>query len=291
MAVGNIKTIRTKIRSIGNIKKITRAMQMVSASKMRKAQDAALATRPFTDKLRSILSRVSGGIAGQAKHALTEVRDEKNVLVILISTNKGLCGGLNVNLHRGLLNFAAENPDATVSVATVGKKARWVIPGRDSDLVARFDTLHETPSFEECRAITDYAMDRYLAGTFDSVYYAYPKFISTLTNEITVQKLLPVTSTPLDPALHLHNTVEYKIEPDPTALIERLLPYQVEMSLYQAILEARATEHSARMVAMKNASDNARDLISSLTLDYNSARQSQVTSELLDVTTARMAIE
>ena len=106
-----------------------------------------------------------------------------------------------------------------------------------------------------------------------------------------MQKLLPVTSAPLDPTLHLHNTVEYKIEPDPTALIERLLPYQVEMSLYQAILEARATEHSARMVAMKNASDNARDLIGSLTLDYNSARQSQVTSELLDVTTARMAIE
>ena len=128
-------------------------------------------------------------------------------------------------------------------------------------------------------------MESFINGTFDSVYFAYPKFISTLTNEITVQKLLPVASTTTTQA------TTYTIEPDPNSLMEKLIPYQVEMSLYQSLLEARATEHSARMVAMKNASDNARDLIGSLTLDYNSARQSQVTSELLDVTTARMAIE
>ncbi len=283
--------IRRRIRSTKNIKQITKAMQMVSASKMRKAQEAALATRPFTDKLRAILSRVAGASSGELKHTLTLVRPEKKVLVILVATSKGLCGGLNVNLSRGFQNFAEDLGQAQISVATVGKKARWVLPRRETTLVARFDNLGETVTFQDSRAITSYAMDSFMDGTFDSIYFAYPKFISTLTNEITVQKLLPVTSAPLDPALHLHNTVEYKIEPDPTALIERLLPYQVEMSLYQAILEARATEHSARMVAMKNASDNARDLISSLTLDYNSARQSQVTSELLDVTTARMAIE
>ena len=260
---------------------------MVSASKMRRAQDAALATRPFTDKLRSILGRVSSGATGKAKHALTEIRPEKNILVILVSTTKGLCGGLNVNLHRGYMNFADGQNDANISVVTVGKKARWVIPNREVSLVARFDTLGETPTFEETRAITTYAMDNYLSGKFDSVYFAYPKFISTLTNEITIEKLLPVmTTTPTET-----NVSEYKIEPDPDALIQKLIPYQVEMSVYQALLEARATEHSARMVAMKNASDNAKDLISSLTLDYNSARQSQVTSELLDVTTARMAIE
>ncbi len=263
-------------------------MQMVSASKMRRAQDAALATRPFTDKLRSILGRVSSGITGKTKHALTDIRPEKNILVILISTTKGLCGGLNVNLHRGYMNFALDQENAKISVVTVGKKARWVIPNRDVDLVARFDTLGETPTFEETRAITTYAMDNYLSGKFDSVYFAYPKFISTLTNEITVEKLLPVMTTkPVETSV----MSEYKIEPDPQALIQKLIPYQVEMSVYQALLEARATEHSARMVAMKNASDNAKDLISSLTLDYNSARQSQVTSELLDVTTARMAIE
>lgn len=280
--------IRHRIRSTKNISQITKAMQMVSASKMRRAQDAALATRPFTDKLREILTRVSGAKSDQTLHSLTQVRPEHKILIILVSTTKGLCGGLNVNLHRGFLNFSAGYPDAEISVVTVGKKARFVLPNRETSLVARFDDLGETPIFHESRTIALYAMDSFLAHTFDAVYLAYPKFISTLTNEVTIDKLLPVS--PLSTSLPIATT-QYTIEPDPASLVEKLIPYQVEMSVHQALLEARATEHSARMVAMKNASDNARDLIASLTLDYNSARQSQVTSELLDVTTARMAIE
>lgn len=283
--------IRRRIRSTKNISQITKAMQMVSASKMRKAQDAALATRPFTDKLRSILSRVAASNSDKSLHALTELRGEEKILIILVATSKGLCGGLNVNLHRGFINFATEHPRAKISVATVGKKARWVLPHHDTNLVARFDDLGERPTFQDSRAITSYAMESFLDGTFDSVYFAYPKFISTLTNEITVQKLLPVSPVGVDPRVDPKSSVGYTIEPDPTSLIDKLIPYQVEMSIYQSLLESRATEHSARMVAMKSASDNARDLIYSLTLDYNSARQSQVTSELLDVTTARMAIE
>ena len=283
--------IRRRIRSTKNIKQITKAMQMVSASKMRKAQDAALATRPFTDKLRDILSRVAGASSSELKHDLTNIRPEKKILVILVSTSKGLCGGLNVNLSRGFQNFAEGMENAEISVVTVGKKARWVLPRTETTLVARFDNLGETVTFQDSRAITSFAMDSFIEGIFDSIYFAYPKFISTLTNEITISKLLPIVAVGDDPRVDPKSTVEYKIEPDPEALVKKLIPYQVEMSLYQAILEARATEHSARMVAMKNASDNARDLISSLPLDYNSARQSQVTSELLDVTTARMAIE
>lgn len=281
--------IRRRIRSTRNISQITKAMQMVSASKMRKAQDSALATRPFTDKLRDILGRVAGASTGNVGHALTDIRPENNILIILVATGKGLCGGLNVNLYRGFINFANNNPNSTISVATIGKKARWVLPNRETELVARFDTLGETVTFEESRVITGYAIDNFLSQKFDSVYFVYPKFISTLTNEIIVDKLLPVMPITTSEAPIV--TTEYIIEPNPSTLMEKLIPYQVEMSIYQAILEARATEHSARMVAMKNASDNARDLIDSLTLDYNSARQSQVTSELLDVTTARMAIE
>lgn len=279
--------IRRRIRSTKNISQITKAMQMVSASKMRKAQDAALATRPFTEKLRSILGRVASAGSAGAVHELTEVRAEKKILMILISTTKGLCGGLNVNLHRGFMNFALENKTANIEVATVGRKARWVIPGRDTDLVARFDNLKETPSFEETRAITSYAIEKFIDHTYDAVYMVYPKFITTLTNQVTVEKLLPVSPASAETTAK----IEYKIEPDPDTLMQKLIPYEVEMSMYQSLLESRATEHSARMVAMKNASENAKDLISSLTLDYNSARQSQVTSELLDVTTARMAIE
>lgn len=280
--------IRRRIRSTKNISQITKAMQMVSASKMRRAQDAALATRPFTLKLKHILARVAGTKSDKALHALTKVRPEKNVLVILVATSKGLCGGLNVNLYRGFSGFASELPGAKISVVTVGKKARWVLPNRETDLVARFDDLGETPTFAQTRAIALFAMDGFLAQTFDAVYLCYPRFISTLTNEVTLEKLLPVTPFTSDSPVA---TTQYTIEPDPAAIVEKLIPYQVEMTLHQSLLEARATEHSARMVAMKSASDNARDLIDSLTLDYNSARQSQVTSELLDVTTARMAIE
>jgi len=284
----NLIGIRRRIRSTKNISQITKAMQMVSASKMRRAQDAALATRPFTLKLKHILARVAGTKSDKALHALTQLRPEKKVLVILVATSKGLCGGLNVNLYRGFSGFASQLPGAELSVVTVGKKARWVLPSRDTELVARFDDLGETPTFGQTRTIALFAMDGFLAGTFDSVYLCYPRFISTLTNEVTLEKLLPVTPLASDVPV---STTNYTIEPNPAAIVEKLIPYQVEMTLHQSLLEARATEHSARMVAMKSASDNARDLIDSLTLDYNSARQSQVTSELLDVTTARMAIE
>lgn len=277
--------IRRRIRSTKNIAQITKAMQMVSASKMRKAQNSALATRPFTQKLREIMSKV--GSDKSHAHALTTSRPEKKVLFILVSTTKGLCGGLNVNLARSYQNFAIALGNPQLSVALIGRKVRWVIPGREVELSARFDTIGETPTFMETRSVARFAMDQFLAGGYDAVYLAYPKFISTLTNEVKIEKLLPVTpqkSTSSD------SSALYTIEPDPVLLMEQLIPYQVEMSLHQSLLESRATEHSARMVAMKNASDNARDLIGNLTLDYNSARQSQVTSELLDVTTARMAI-
>jgi F-type H+-transporting ATPase subunit gamma len=286
--MSSLIAIRRRIRSTKNIAQITKAMQMVSASKMRKAQNAALATRPFTLKLREILARVASGGTTTEGHALTTIRPEKNVLVILVSTTKGLCGGLNVNLHRGYVNFAGSMSNVNVSAVTIGRKIRWTLPNKDVTLAARFDTIGETPTFAETRAVAAYAMDSFSQGTYDAVYLAYPKFISTLTNEVTLEKLLPVAPmSSTEPVI----VTNYTIEPNPQALIEKLLPYQVEMSVHQALLESRATEHSARMVAMKNASDNARDLIGNLTLDYNSARQSQVTSELLDVTTARMALE
>lgn len=279
--------IRRRIKSTKNIAQITKAMQMVSASKMRRAQDAALATRPFTLKLRQILGRVAGG-SSSIVHELTAVRPEQNVLVVLVSTNKGLCGALNVNLYRAYANFASSVLGSPrLSVVTVGKKARYGLSGRDVALAARFDDLGETLTFAETRSVARYAMDTFLSKTYDAVYLAYPKFISTLSNEIALEKLLPVA--PLSESTE-GVAQEYTIEPNPLSLTEKLIPYQVEMSLHQALLEARATEHSARMVAMKSASDSARDIILDLTLDYNSARQSQVTSELLDVTTARMAI-
>jgi len=285
--MGSLTGIRRRIKSAKNIAQITRAMEMVSASKMRKAQDAALSTRPFTEKLIEMLRRLSGGSDAKS-HPLAQIRAENNILVILSSTTKGLCGGLNVNLYRGFRELVEQNPNSKISVIALGAKAKWVVSGKEIELVAKFKNLGEKVTFEETRPISKFLIDSFTKQEFDSVYILYPKFITTLTNEITSQKLLPIapyeTEADQDP-------VDYTIEPSASALIDMLMPYELEMSVYQVLLESRATEHSARMVAMKNASDNAKDLIASLTLDYNQARQSQVTSELLDVTTARMALE
>ncbi|GAB4027273.1 MAG: ATP synthase F1 subunit gamma [Candidatus Microgenomates bacterium] len=276
--------IRRRIKSAKNIAQITKAMEMVSASKMKKAQDAALATRPFTLKLKEIISKVSSGLKAST-HPLTLTSNNPNILVILISTNKGLCGALNVNLYRSLTEFAANHTNSKIMIATVGKKAKYITPTGNTELSAKFNNLGETVTFAESRIVSAYAMEQYSAGNVGKVYLAYPRFISTLQNDITFTKILPFSSESEG------SVSNYTIEPSSTALLDTLLPYQIEMSVYQTILEARATEHSARMVAMKNASDNAKELIGNLTLDYNQARQSAVTSELLDVTTARMALE
>lgn len=280
--MGSLIGIRRRIKSAKNIAQITKAMEMVSASKMKKAQEAALSTRPFTDKLKEIMAKV--GTSSSTNHPLLTTNDSKSILVVLISTNKGLCGGLNVNLYRGLLDFVRENQGSNIKIATVGKKAKWITPGNSSELVAKFNDLGETVTFAESRSVAGYIMQEFKSGNIGKVYLAYPKFISTLQNEITFTQILPLQSE------ETVSSADYTIEPSTSALLESLLPYQIEMTVYQTILEARATEHSARMVAMKNASDNAKDLIGSLTLDYNQARQSAVTSELLDVTTARMAL-
>lgn len=280
--MGSLIGIRRRIKSAKNIAQITKAMEMVSASKMKKAQEAALATRPFTDKLKEIMAKV--GSSSSTKHPLLTKNRSSSILVVLISTNKGLCGGLNVNLYRGLLDFVREHQGSSVKIATVGKKAKWATPGNTAELAAKFNDFGETVTFAESRSLSSYIMQEFKRQKIGKVFLAYPKFISTLQNEITFTQILPLQSE------DILSSSDYTIEPSPTALLESLLPYQIEMTVYQTILEARATEHSARMVAMKNASDNARDLIGSLTLDYNQARQSAVTSELLDVTTARMAL-
>lgn len=276
--------IRRRIKSAKNIAQITKAMEMVSASKMKKAQEAALSTRPFTLKLKEMMDKVGGGLSSSS-HPLARPSSATDILVILISTNKGLCGALNVNLYRSLLEFSAAHSDAQLQIATVGKKAKYLTPTGNTNLLAKFNSLGETVTFAETRSISAFAIEQYTQGKIGAVYLAYPRFISTLQNDITFTQLLPFS--PQD-SVAVSN---YTIEPSSTELLGTLLPYQIEMSVYQTILEARATEHSARMVAMKNASDNAKELISNLTLDYNQARQSAVTSELLDVTTARMALE
>lgn len=285
--MGSLTGIRRRIKSAKNISQITKAMEMVYASKMRKSQDQALLSRPFTEKLELIMSSIKGGSAG-VHPLMTERQSVKNVLIVVVSTDKGLCGALNVNLFKEITRFIATLPASVgIKLVSVGKKARSGYGSRDCDLLAKFYELGETPTFEETRAIARLAIDSFNRQVVDEVYLAYPKFISTLQNEPTIKKLLPLSPTISQEVV----PAPYAFEPGSASILKELVPYQIEMTMYQTLIEARASEFSARMVAMKNASDNARDLISSLTLDYNSSRQAGVTTELLDATTARMAIE
>jgi F-type H+-transporting ATPase subunit gamma len=285
--MGNLIAIRRRIRSAKNISQITKAMEMVSASKMKKAQDQALQSRPFTDKLREMIAHVASSSSVAGHPLARNSQSPQRALVVMIATNKGLCGALNVNLHKGLLDHLKTLSEGLeVDIVTVGSRARTYTPKRKTTLKATYNDLGETVTFEETRSIANYIMQAFVKNDYDLVHLIYPKFISTLTSTITKEQLLPLSlQTEVGPSK------EYSIEPSPKALVTSLLPYAIEMSMFQTILEARASEHSARMVAMKNASDNAKELIENLTLVYNQARQSQVTSELLDVTTARMAIE
>lgn len=284
----SLVAIRRRIKSAKNISQITKAMEMVSASKMKRAQDAALASRPFADKLETIISNIANSNSGNLHPLMRQVSEPRNAMLIVVSTNKGLCGGLNVNLFRHIHHWAdQESAHHKLHLVHVHKKARSPMPTKKNhELIAVFHELGERPSFEESRGISKLAIDKFLAEEVDEVFIAYPRFVSTLQNEPTIKRILPVTNAVKSTA----SSTDYTFEPSTKDLLQELVPYQIEMSIYQILIDASASEHSARMVAMKAASDNANDLIDNLTLDYNQARQSAVTTELLDATTARMAL-
>ncbi len=288
--MAGLLALKRRIKSATNVAKITKAMEMVSAAKMRKAQDRALQTRYFSEKLEEIIGNVTS-LNTTFSHPFFQFNPQpKNIAVLVFSTNKGLCGSLNTNLQKALYQLANEQGKVNYYLIIAGKKVKGHIPAHQTELIARFTELSDHPTFKEVRAISTLMQEEFLKGAFDAIYAIYPHFISTLKNEIRIKRLLPLSPSKFTQE---EGPVygEYLIEPDPKTILDHLLPYQIEMSIYQLALEAKASEHSARMVAMSNASDNASDLINQLTLDYNRARQAKVTNELLDATSARLALK
>jgi len=287
------RDIRRRIKSVKNTAQITKAMQMVASSKMRKAQLAALAGRPYADLMNTILAQVSGN-AGDFTHPLMEKREGTKRAVILISSDKGLCGALNSNLTREAVKF---DKDTTVFVCA-GKKGAQFISRTKRKLAAEF-TYKDAPVFAEARAISKFAQELFIKGEVDQVDVLYTNFISTLNQKPEVQPLLPIgeikgvstgvqgaeSSTALE-----KSDLEYLFEPGAEGVLGALLPHYLNFQVFQFLLEAKASEHSSRMVAMKNATDNAKQLIKDLTLEYNKLRQANITKELLEITTAQMAL-
>ena len=285
--MATLREIRRRIRSVENTAKITNALQLVAASKMRRAQERALAARPYAEHMRAVLRNVATAHSGEdaedggAAHPLLQQREIREATVLLVTPDRGLAGGLIANLERHAGEIVL-SPDRTgeVSMIPVGRKGRDYYARFDILFRAEFTQLGDYPSLAQIRPLSRVAIDDYVAGAVDQVLLVYAQFVSTANQKPTTVQILPVQPPETDgPAQEM----PYIFEPSPQALLEELLPRYVETQLYQAILEAAASEQSARMVAMKNATDAANEMVEDLTLDYNKARQNQITAELLDI--------
>ncbi len=287
------RDIRRRIKSIKNTAQITKAMQMVASSKMRKAQLAALAGRPYATLMNDVLAAVAEN-AGDFSHPLMAVRPIKKTAVVLITTDKGLCGALNSNLLREAAKF---DKDTTVYVCA-GRKGGQFVSRVKRNLGAEF-TYKDSPAFNEARSISKFVQKLFLDGEVDCVEVIFTNFINTLVQKPEVRRLLPIreiqgveagVSGEGGGTVLQKKDVEYLFEPDAGSVLGNMLPHYLNFLVYQFLLEAKASEHSARMVAMKNATDNAKQIIKDLTLEYNKLRQANITKELLEITTAQMAM-
>ncbi|MGA2158834.1 MAG: ATP synthase F1 subunit gamma [Dehalococcoidia bacterium] len=273
------KVLRRRIRSVQSTAKITRAMEMIATAKMKKAQDMAIAGRPYSNKIMQVIADLSAqAAAGGAVHPLLINRPVKRIGVVHITSDRGLCGGLNTNLNRLVGNFILEQK-VPVSVITVGTKGRDFMRRSMRDIRAEFIKLGDRPKMDDTMPISHIVIEDYTSGLYDRVYIAYSKFVNLMSQKPTLELVLPV-----EPAV-LPKTVspEYIFEPNAAFVLGELLPRFVEMQVYHAVLEAVASEQSARMMAMRNATDNAYDVIAELTLTMNKARQEMITKELLDI--------
>jgi F-type H+-transporting ATPase subunit gamma len=288
------RDIRRRIKSVKNTSQITKAMQMVAASKMRRAQQAALAGRPYATLMNEVLAEVTYN-AGEFSHPLLETRPVKNTCVVLVSTDKGLCGALNSNLLRETARY---DKDSTIFIAA-GRRGSQFVARTKRRLAAEF-TYKDAPLFSEARTISKFAQEMFLNGQVDRVELLFTRFVSTLNQRPETLQLLPVGEiTGLKAGMETDErkqelekgATEFLFEPNPAQVLGNLLPHYINFQVYQILLEARASEHSARMVAMKNATDNAKQLIKDLTLEYNKLRQANITKELLEITSAAMALQ
>lgn len=285
----SVRQIRGRIRSVKNTARVTGAMQMVAASKMRRAQERVTGSRPYAEKLYEVLAGLvsSGGLDPDNLHPFMVKRPVNKVLVVQISPDRGLAGGLPGNINRATGNFLLQSPLPSTLI-TVGKKARDFMTRAGREIRAVFTDLSDRPSLVDVMPIVHIIQEMYLNQEVDEVYLAYTKYVNILLQEPLITQLLPI-----DPSEFVTDQKhpEYLYEPDPTTVLQSLLPRFLEIQVYQSILESIASEQSSRMVAMRNATENANEMADGLTLELNKARQDAITAELLDLVGGVAALE
>lgn len=284
------REVRRRIRSAKNVAQITRAMEMVAASKMRKAQRNVLAARPYAERLWDVMGELTARITGgKRKDTLLDVRKEiKTVGLIIITPDRGLCGSLVSNILRRSSRFCNEqrNQGRAVRFYAVGKKGYDFLQRNQFEVTYRLTRLGDTPKLVDTLSVANHVIMDFLEHKQDEAYVIYSQFINTLVQQTTLKQLLPIEP----PAESKQERNDYTYEPDQEQVLEELLPRFVESQIYQAILESIASEHSARMVAMRNATDSAKDLVQDLTQTYNKVRQSAITNEVSEIASGALSL-
>ncbi len=292
----SLREIRQRIKATKNMAKITQAMQMVASSKMRRVQDRVEQARPYSEQLRNLVSRLANASSDDLENdlALLKQRPVRNIGIILVTPDRGLCGALPSNINRYAALTVQQQQEQlierghspNISYIAVGRKGRDFITRTQQNLIAEFTNYGDRPSMNDASAIAQVAVDAFLKGEIDLVYLIYAKFISTVTQQPTAVQLLPVQP----PTKQDVSSTDYIYEPSPREIFQALLPRYVDVQVFQALLEAVASEQSAKMVAMKNATDNANELVQDLTLTYNKARQAAITTQILEVVAGAEAL-
>jgi F-type H+-transporting ATPase subunit gamma len=277
--MANTRLIRRRIRGVQNTAKITRAMEMIASSKMRKAQERGLAGRPYSDKIKQVIADLAAlPKTDEGIHPLMQKRTVNKIALVLITPDRGLSGGLDANLNRKAASFILEHNNQVTSIV-VGRRGIEYLRRFGRDIRAEFTKLGDKPSLIDTLPISRIIIDDYTDGFIDMAYIVYPQFINTMRQVPILEQILPVI--PVESSKKMH--ADFIFEPHPMAVLNQLLPRFIESEIYHVVLESIASEQSARMVAMRNATESATDLLQSLTLSYYKARQDSITSELLDI--------
>ncbi|MEJ7654564.1 MAG: F0F1 ATP synthase subunit gamma [Chloroflexia bacterium] len=286
------REIRRRIRSVKNTSQITKAMQMVAASRMRRAQEAVEASRPFSEKIREVLAHIGNASpTGEGPmHPLLERREVQRIALGMITSDRGLAGAFNANLIRRSSTFILDDANAPVRIISVGRKGRDYMIRYGRDVVADYSELGDRPQLDAITPVARTVTDSFIEGDIDEVWLAYTEYVNTLTQTAQLVKLLPIEPPSQEELDEAERGPDYIFEPDPRQLLQALLPRYVEVQLYQALLESKASEHAARMVAMRNATDNANEIAQDLTLTYNKIRQATITREIIEVSSGAAAL-
>ncbi len=294
--MANLKEIRNRIASVKSTRQITSAMKMVSAAKLRRAQDAITQMRPYAEKLEYILGNLTGSLDSADGNVYAEVRPVKKVLFIVITSNKGLCGGFNSNVTKHVqklleTDYKEWHVTGSLDIVAIGKKGREVLRSKGIQSMKSYNDILDALKFENTLEVSHFAMESFVKGQYDEVRVIYNQFVNAAVQKLSDEQLLPIKENTGKQSQKAGDNVDYILEPSKEYLIQELIPKSLKISLYKALLDSLASEHGARMTAMHKATDNATEMIKTLELDYNKARQAAITNEILEIVSGANALK